>query len=128
MLPGDTCIIDSRLFQDDLEREIERLRGKLSRAGSRKSSKTDGAEKEKEKEKEKKAPPPPITTTAPPESEASNTICEICEQPGHDLFACPILKDDDDSATKKNGLNSKEYCEDCDSYDHISKRRPSIAI
>ena len=120
-MPGLTYIIGSPLFQDDLEREIERLRGKLSRAESKKSSKTDGAEKEKEKEK--KAPPPPITTTAPPESD---TICEICEQPGHDLFACPILKDDDNSVAKPNASDSKEYCEDCESYGHAGKRRPSV--
>jgi len=81
---------------------------------------------EKEKEKEKKAPPPPITTTAPPESGASDTICEICEQPGHDLFACPILKDDDNPVAKPNASNSKEHCEDCESYGHTGKRRPSV--
>lgn len=116
-----------RFFQDDLEREIERLRGKLSRAESKKSSKMDGAEKEKQQDSERGPLPPPITTTAPLESEGSATICEICEQPGHDLFSCPILKDDDSSAAKPSASGSKEYCEDCESYGHTSKRHLSVS-
>jgi hypothetical protein len=123
-LPRLVCIIDSPYFQDDLEREIERLRGKLSRAESKKSSKTDSAEKGKEK----RALPPPITTTAPPESDASTALCEICEQPGHDLFSCPILKDDDSSAAKPDASSSKEYCEDCESYDHTSEHPRGASV
>lgn len=114
-----------QFFQDDLEREIERLRGKLSRAESKKSSKMDGAEKEKQQDREKGPLPPPITTTAPLESDGSAITCEICEQPGHDLFSCPILKDDDSSAAKPIASSPKEYCEDCESYGHTSKRHLS---
>jgi len=113
-------LVEAKIYrEDDLEREIERLRGKLSRAGSKKSSKTDGAEKEKEK-KEMKAPPPLITTT---ENDASAVLCEICEQPGHDLFSCPILKDNDSSAAEPSA-SSKEYCEDCESYGHTAANCP----
>jgi hypothetical protein len=123
---GSFALLTHQFFQDDLEREIERLRGKLSRAESKKSSKMDGAEKEKQQEREKRPPLPPIMTTAPLESEVSATICEICEQPGHDLFSCPILKDDDSSAAKPNASSPKEYCEDCESYGHTSRCRSSV--
>lgn len=53
--------------------------------------------------------------------ESDGDVCEICEQPGHDIFSCHLLKDDipsigSSSRTTYADANSPDlWCEDCES-------------
>lgn len=57
-------------------------------------------------------------------------VCEICEQPGHDIFTCDLLKDDRPlSASSAGGfMRSKNltdaFCEDCEEPGHTSANCP----
>jgi CAP-Gly domain-containing linker protein 1 len=96
------------LIQDDLEREVERLKEKLAR--SQKKSSRSGIEPNG-------APPPP-----PPTS--SEEVCEICEQPGHDIFNCSLLKDEPRDSTTKLGEGKELICEDCEGRGHVAADCP----
>ena len=60
-----------------------------------------------------------------------DTVCEICEKPGHDIFTCSLLKEDPKGSS--NGLrvahqprygDSNMVCEDCDSHGHTASDCP----
>ena len=111
--------------EDELEREIERLKDKLSRS-QKKSSKTD-------------LPLPDDPTGRPPSvaSTMSSTlgqnteeVCEICERPGHDIFTCDLLKEGaaPPSAGIMGGSSLHEdaelICEDCEERGHTAANCP----
>jgi CAP-Gly domain-containing linker protein 1 len=48
-------------------------------------------------------------------------VCEICEQPGHDIFTCDLLRGSAAPAPGgKDAPPSELYCEDCENYGHIA--------
>lgn len=52
-------------------------------------------------------------------------VCEICEQPGHDIFTCDLLRGD--AAPMAGGKDvppSELYCEDCENYGHVAADCP----
>lgn len=84
--------------QDELEQELERLKEKLSR-NQRKSSKNVS------------------------ETVDDAVVCEICEQKGHDIFGCDVLKGEATSSrpvSVMSGQSSEKelYCEDCGERGH----------
>ena len=103
-------------LQDELERDNERLREKLSR--QKKSSKTDSEDSARQ----------PSTWKAPESAAASSSepVCDICERPGHDVFDCDLLKDDVSPQLQiKTALGDSElYCEDCEEHGHVAANCP----
>ncbi|KAL6305023.1 hypothetical protein BKA93DRAFT_731910 [Sparassis latifolia] len=105
-------LIESKIYrEDELERELERLKEKLARS-QKKTSKTelreDGASK--------------------PEVGASSTeVCEICERPGHDIFTCDLLKGEGGrmgGGSSSGGEESELVCEDCEGRGHVAANCP----
>ena len=48
-------------------------------------------------------------------------VCEICEQPGHDIFTCDLLRGGAAPATGGKDVPPSElYCEDCENYGHVA--------
>ncbi|KAI0027613.1 hypothetical protein K488DRAFT_81051 [Vararia minispora EC-137] len=104
--------------QDELEQEIERLKDRLSRT-SRKFSKNAS---EVGVSRSREDPPSSASTER---SMSRLDVCEICEQPGHDIFTCDILKGSTIPASSFSGPTaSSTYCEDCDSYGHTAADCP----
>ncbi|EJD38001.1 hypothetical protein AURDEDRAFT_173000, partial [Auricularia subglabra TFB-10046 SS5] len=69
---------------------------------------------------------------AAPASASSEAVCEICEQPGHDIFTCHLLKDDPGPALSQpasarssgEGDPSALWCDDCESHGHVAADCP----
>ncbi len=52
-------------------------------------------------------------------------VCEICEQPGHDIFTCDLLRGGAaPAAGGKDAPPSELYCEDCEHYGHVAADCP----
>lgn len=94
-------LVESKIYrEDELEQEIERLKEKLSRS-QRKSSKNA------------------------PDTVSGAVVCEICEQQGHDIFGCDVLKGEAApsrpvSAMSEQSLEKELYCEDCGERGHLA--------
>ncbi|KAI5118934.1 hypothetical protein M0805_003758 [Coniferiporia weirii] len=75
----------------------------------------------------------------------SEEVCEICEQPGHDIFTCPLLKSGPDVLVDAHGSHAHSksapseseaefgagpgseadlFCEDCEGFGHLSASCP----
>jgi len=59
----------------------------------------------------------------------SEDVCEICEQPGHDIFTCDLLKDGAPKPSSKDKftavrISSEQFCVDCESYGHLATDCP----
>ncbi|KAK0491766.1 hypothetical protein EDD18DRAFT_1416070, partial [Armillaria luteobubalina] len=63
-------------------------------------------------------------------SQSASVVCEICEQPGNDIFSCDFLKRNAPSPAPINSIGSalngngnaadkSLFCEDCESYGHL---------
>lgn len=86
--------------QDELEQELERMKEKLSRS-QRKSSKNAS------------------------DTVSGAVVCEICEQQGHDIFGCDVLKGEAApsrpvSAMSEQSSEKELYCEDCGERGHLA--------
>lgn len=53
------------------------------------------------------------------QSALAGDVCEICEQPGHDIFTCDLLRGGAAPAAK-DPPPSELYCEDCENYGHVA--------
>ncbi|VDB83413.1 unnamed protein product [Peniophora sp. CBMAI 1063] len=133
------ALVESKIYrEDELEQEVERWRAKAARKSSR-----GGA-----------PPPPPAedarrgsiasvsASTNPRASIASSIggssvnghgvepgveVCEICEQPGHDIFTCEALKGSGApvGAPPAGGAEVPDvFCEDCEGYGHTAAECP----
>jgi CAP-Gly domain-containing linker protein 1 len=62
------------------------------------------------------------TTSDDTQNGLQRDVCEICEQPGHDIFTCDVLKGDGPapSLARRSMDPSVPYCEDCDSHGHLA--------
>ncbi|KDQ57549.1 hypothetical protein JAAARDRAFT_267809 [Jaapia argillacea MUCL 33604] len=112
-------LVESKIYrEDELEREVDRLKDKLSR-GQKKSSKSsiDPGEARLRVVSDQ-GPPPSI----------QGDVCEICERPGHDIFSCDLLKEEVPKKLQPLKINvtdpSEMYCEDCETHGHLSKDCP----
>lgn len=133
---------DAKL-QDELEREVEKYKEKAARA-SRKASKNSSesvlsmapSSHSAMSNGHTQSQSGASSTTVHVESDAD--ACEVCAQPGHDIFTCPILRDEkpvshsgmghtpsSSTATAKNSTApSKLFCDDCENYGHVSADCP----
>ncbi|KAL4078456.1 hypothetical protein V8B97DRAFT_2021512 [Scleroderma yunnanense] len=110
--------------KDELEQEIEHLKEKLSR-GKKKDSLEPGGSLQRKLS---------IASTLASSDEElrsvpSDDICEICEQPGHDIFTCDLLKDGAPKQSSKNKftavrISSEQFCVDCEGYGHVASDCP----
>lgn len=59
------------------------------------------------------------------QSALAGDVCEICEQPGHDIFTCDLLRGGAaPTAGGKDSPPSELYCEDCENYGHVAADCP----
>lgn len=112
-------LIETKIYrEDELEQEIEQLKEKLARV-EKKSSKranqamsllsTDSLDSMSD------ANQGPLT----------GDVCEICEQPGHDIFTCDLLRGSPaPTPGGKDSPPSELYCEDCENYGHVAADCP----
>ncbi|THG99933.1 hypothetical protein EW026_g2495 [Hermanssonia centrifuga] len=119
-------LIESKIYrEDELEREVERLKERSARS-QKKSSK--GLPEEIRA-------PTSVASSASKMSQYSDStehgggeVCEICERPGHDIFTCDLLNDDRPlSIGSSSGLSDTKqdlYCEDCESRGHTAANCP----
>lgn len=118
-------LVEAKIYrEDDLEREVERLKDKVQRLQSKSSSKSSGGDtlgkSTSSRGNHTRSSTVTQQTVTKEEPAAESTVCEICEQAGHDLFSCPILKDDEGAVGSK-AVPTDMYCVDCDSRTHDSK-------
>lgn len=65
-------------------------------------------------------------------SHSGEDVCEICERPGHDIFSCDLLKDDQplsggsvsDRDFLKKSATDDLFCEDCEEHGHTAANCP----
>ncbi|GJJ06534.1 hypothetical protein Clacol_000726 [Clathrus columnatus] len=135
-------LIESKIYrEDELERELERYKDKLERASQRKHSKTNGDPVINNTSSAGVASGPPPTVPAPAlghqsklsiDRTSEGEICEICEQPGHDIFTCDLLKGDMPSSNTRSSYtlsttdseSSDLWCEDCETSGHTAADCP----
>ncbi|KAI9509749.1 hypothetical protein F5148DRAFT_1374978 [Russula earlei] len=106
-------LVEAKIYrEDELEQEVERLKEKLTRI---------------EKKSSKRGPATGLLSADPLDSSDTNQgtlagdVCEICEQPGHDIFTCDLLRGRSASvAGGKDAPPSDLYCEDCENYGHVA--------
>ncbi|KAJ6557190.1 hypothetical protein B0H10DRAFT_2121012 [Mycena sp. CBHHK59/15] len=104
------ALIESKIYrEDELEQELERTKEKLLR--QRKSSK-GSSEVESSRRR--------AGSVASATSSSGELVCEICEQPGHDIFSCALLKEGGTSPTS----TTEVFCEDCESHGHVAADCP----
>jgi DNA repair exonuclease SbcCD ATPase subunit len=121
-------LVEAKIYrEDDLEREVEKLKDKVQRLQSKSSSKSSGGDAlAKSASRSNHTRSSTVTQQTVVKEEPSTLVCEICEQTGHDIFSCPLLKDDD-SATATSTLAADHYCVDCDTKGHSSESS-SLAV
>ncbi|KAF8993711.1 hypothetical protein BDQ17DRAFT_1312094 [Cyathus striatus] len=111
------ALVESKIYrEDELEQEIERLKEKITR--QKKSSKNSGEVNESRQR---------LSTTSLSSTASSETVCEICERPGHDIFNCDLLKEDTPIGSTREKLTSSSgelFCEDCESHGHMAADCP----
>ncbi|KAI0759824.1 hypothetical protein BD413DRAFT_487303 [Trametes elegans] len=119
-------LIESKIYrEDELEREVERLKDKLARS-QKKSSKTDLPEDPMRR------PASSTSTLSSGLGQSGEEVCEICERPGHDIFTCDLLKEDAAPPRMSSRLSitdseqdlTEAICEDCEERGHIAANCP----
>ncbi|TFY60524.1 hypothetical protein EVG20_g7385 [Dentipellis fragilis] len=102
-------LIESKIYrEDELEHEIDRLKDKLSRSQkklSKGASESNGSLDS--------------LSTKSDGGQQSGDVCEICEQPGHDIFTCDVLKGDG-AAPEDSTEMADVFCLDCESHGHVA--------
>ncbi|ETW80713.1 hypothetical protein HETIRDRAFT_434703, partial [Heterobasidion irregulare TC 32-1] len=79
-------LIESKIYrEDELEQEVDRLKDKLSRSHKKSSTRlSDILSHTTDSET--------VVSDDTPVGPHGSDVCEICEQPGHDIFTCDVLK------------------------------------
>lgn len=99
-------------LKDAYTEKIKELEDKLARYSSSKKSSSSSKSS---------------TTPAPTISHAvTGQVCDLCEQPGHEIQDCPVLKtgSSDNYDAGNGGSNSELFCEDCEGRGHIAANCP----
>jgi CAP-Gly domain-containing linker protein 1 len=113
-------LVEAKIYrEDDLEREVEKLKDKVQRLQS-KSSKSGGERDTlKSSTRGSHTRSSTVTQQTVTQEDTSGLVCEICEQHGHDIFSCPLLKDDENAGAQNT--DGDLYCIDCESPGHTCK-------
>ncbi|KAI0278516.1 hypothetical protein BGY98DRAFT_1096749 [Russula aff. rugulosa BPL654] len=108
-------LVEAKIYrEDELEQEIEQLKEKLARIEKKTSKRGNQATG--------------LVSANSFDSLAdvnqgvvAGDVCEICEQPGHDIFTCDLLRGGAaPAAGGKDAPPSELYCEDCENYGHVA--------
>ncbi|KZT28920.1 hypothetical protein NEOLEDRAFT_682934 [Neolentinus lepideus HHB14362 ss-1] len=118
-------LVESKIYrEDELEREVERLKEKVTRGQKKTSKNSTDAD-------DARMPVPPgrssISSNNALQLDHGELVCEICERPGHDIFSCDLLSDDTASLrSNKSGkpAGADLYCEDCEGHGHTAAECP----
>ena len=115
-------LVEAKIYrEDDLEREVEKLKDKVQRLQAKNASKSGGSDSTaKASSRSNHTRSSTVTQQTVAKEEPSSLVCEICEQSGHDIFSCPLLKDEE-TAPATNGSSVDVYCVDCDTKGHSSE-------
>lgn len=101
-------------YQDELEREVDRLRDRLLRTQKKSSNSKASNDYSLSPNSENKS------TIAD-----SGLVCEICEQRGHDIFTCNLLSDNVVPEASSVQLDaSQQFCVDCEERGHVAANCP----
>ncbi|KAH9957889.1 hypothetical protein BC827DRAFT_1137068 [Russula dissimulans] len=108
-------LVETKIYrEDELEQEIEQLKEKLARVekkSSRRGNQATGLASGDSFDS--------LSDTN--QATLAGDVCEICEQPGHDIFTCDLLRGGAAStAGGKDAPPSELYCEDCENYGHVA--------
>lgn len=111
------------MFQDDLEREVERLKEKLSRKSSKASGESMLASNRNGGRDSLFSGNGSARSSAVYEAPEHNA-CEVCGEKGHDLLTCPLVFDGsgDKTETAKSSKTEEAeslWCEDCESRRYV---------
>jgi len=113
-------LVEAKIYrEDDLEREVERLKDKVQRLQSKSSKASGGDAMAKSSSRSNHTRSSTVTQQTITKEDPSTLVCEICEQKGHDIFSCPLLKDDENATTPASSVDA--YCVDCDTKGHSSE-------
>lgn len=105
---------------------MERYKDKVERASQRKHSKTNGDPVVDNAGGTSKVVPSTSSSHHDPKPKidqaSEGDVCEICEQPGHDIFTCHLLKGDEPSSNTRSSYtlsvtdseSSDLWCDDCE--------------
>ncbi|KAF7965387.1 hypothetical protein HWV62_44085, partial [Athelia sp. TMB] len=107
------ALVESKIYrEDELEQELEKAKEKLARA-ERKVGKSPG-------------PRPRLSAssgqTSSSASDIDSEVCELCDQPGHDMFNCDGLPPLAPKSLREDP--SSLYCDDCDTHGHTTANCP----
>ncbi|KZT11066.1 uncharacterized protein LAESUDRAFT_693618 [Laetiporus sulphureus 93-53] len=123
-------LIESKIYrEEELESEIEKLKDKLARSQKKMSRSSVSTPTS--------ATPSVSASSSSTSTPNLETVCEICERPGHDIFTCDLLKDEGaplgmDGGLMTEGLEGLEeevcdeelICEDCEGRGHLAANCP----
>ncbi|KAH9083415.1 hypothetical protein EDB83DRAFT_2511738 [Lactarius deliciosus] len=108
-------LIETKIYrEDELEQEIEQLKEKLARSEKKSSKRANQAMSLLSEDSLD-------SLSDANQGTLTGDVCEICEQPGHDIFTCDLLRGS--AAPAPGGMDaapSKLFCEDCENYGHVA--------
>ncbi|EIN11336.1 hypothetical protein PUNSTDRAFT_141741 [Punctularia strigosozonata HHB-11173 SS5] len=111
-------LVESKIYrEDELERELEKVKEKLGRAKKSSKSSIEPSETASIRSFQSHSS---VSSFAAGAANGSTEVCEICEQPGHDIFTCKVLAGDEPPASTK----STAVCSDCGERGHIAEACP----
>ncbi|KAH7888798.1 hypothetical protein F5I97DRAFT_1855623 [Phlebopus sp. FC_14] len=122
------ALVESKIYrEDELEQEVELLKEKLSqnKQWSKNGVESVGVMPWKLSRASTVGSSNDDLRSAPQEA-----VCEICEQQGHDIFTCDLLKDSVSGPPSRVSLHvgqsgtSELFCVDCESYGHAASECP----
>ncbi|KAH9048365.1 hypothetical protein EDB84DRAFT_1457717 [Lactarius hengduanensis] len=108
-------LIETKIYrEDELEQEIEQLKEKLARSEKKSSKRANQAMSLLSADSLD-------SLSDANQATLTGDVCEICEQPGHDIFTCDLLRGSAAPAPGgKDAAPSELFCEDCENYGHVA--------
>ncbi|KAF8324452.1 uncharacterized protein EI90DRAFT_2977087 [Cantharellus anzutake] len=117
-------LVEAKIYrEDDLEREIERLKEKLSRRTAKASSESVLS---KPRETVGASNPNGSTQKTLHENVNDDLTCEVCGERGHDLLTCHLVFDSPrkSAAPSSTPQPDESWCQDCESKGHNTETCP----
>jgi len=112
-------LVEAKIYrEDDLEREIERLKEKVSRRAAKASNESREPTHSNSNSQR---------TSVVHEIAADELVCEVCGEKGHDLLSCHLVFDSQPkkASTVSPAAKSEElWCQDCESRGHTTDNCP----
>ena len=100
-----------------MEQEVDRLKDKLSRSHKKSSTRLSDVPSHTTDSET-------VVSDDTPVGPHGSDVCEICEQPGHDILTCDVLKGNAPAPSRPQSSASSLFCEDCEGYGHTAADCP----